>query len=207
MSIIRVLTPRPVGEHFEGDLRRALIDAAVAMLAEEGVDHLSLRAVARRIGVSHAAPAHHFGDKSGLLTAIATEGFELFTDHLSRSVLPVRREPIDQLMSLGRAYVDFAGRYPAHFEVMFRPTLIRVDDPRFAEAGDAAFGALRRQIEHCQRAGWRMHEDTDSLTVAAWALAHGISVLRAQGALNRHYPDASLDGVDAIAGALLNPSS
>lgn len=197
---------RSVGEHFDGDLRRALMDAAIATLGESGADHLSLRAVARRIGVSHAAPAHHFGDKAGLLTAIATEGFNLFIAHLSDAVLTEASDPLDQLTALGRSYVQFAERFPAHFEVMFRPSLINVHDVAFTEAGDAAFDSLRRHVARCQRAGWRAQENTTSLTVGAWALAHGISTLRSQGSLSRHFPDASLDGVNAIAGALLGPS-
>lgn len=181
------------------------MDAAIATLKDVGADHLSLRDVARRIGVSHAAPAHHFGDKAGLLTAIATEGFELFVAHLSDSALADDSGPLDQLAALGRAYVQFAERFPAHFEVMFRPALIRVDDAAFTNAGDTAFEVLRRHIARCQHAGWRTHADNRALTVAAWALAHGISVLRAQGSLTRQYPDASLDSVIAIAGALLAP--
>ena len=136
---------------------------------------------------------------------IATEGFELFTAHLADAV-PADTDPLDQLMSLGRAYVRFAESFPAHFEVMFRPTLIRVDDAAFMQAGDAAFAALRRHIEHCQLSGWRAHADTSALTVAAWALAHGISALRSQGSLARHYADTSIDGVVAIADALLGPA-
>ena len=199
---------RPVGTHFDGDLRRALMDAAIATLTDVGADHLSLREVARRIGVSHAAPAHHFGDKAGLLTAIATEGFELFSAHLSATLAssdvdPVDSAPLDQLAMLGRGYAQFAEAFPAHFEVMFRPTLIRVDDPAFARAGDAAFEALRLHVARCQESGWRPHADNGALTAAAWALAHGIAVLRAQGSLARHYADNSLDGVVAIADALL----
>jgi AcrR family transcriptional regulator len=194
---------RPVGEHFDGDLRRALMNAAIAALTDDGADHLSLRDVARRAGVSHAAPAHHFGTKAGLLTAVATEGFELFAVHLSAAAQPVGDEPATQLAALGRAYAEFAERYPAHFEVMFRPWLIQADDPAFAAAGDAAFELLRSYIEECQGAGWRPDADTGDLTVAAWSLAHGVAVLRQQGSLARHFPDDSLDGVVAIAASIL----
>ena len=194
---------RPVGTHFDGDLRRALMDAAIATLGDVGADHLSLREVARRIGVSHAAPAHHFGDKAGLLTAIATEGFELFSAHLSAAGSEHDSTPVDDLAMLGRAYVHFAETFPAHFDVMFRPSLICVDDPAFASAGDVAFEALRQHVASCQESGWRADADNGALTAAAWALAHGIAVLRTQGSLARHYSDVSLDGVGAIAKALL----
>ena len=194
---------RPVGTHFDGDLRRALIDAAIAVIAEHGADHLSLRDVARRLGVSHAAPAHHFGDKAGLLTAIATEGFMSFTDHLA-AVADDGGDPARELAELGRAYAEFAEEHPAHFDVMFRPALIRTEDPALGPASAAAFEALRGRIVRAQVRGWRAGEDTAALTVAAWSLAHGIAVLRAQGSVARHYDDASLDGVVAIANALLD---
>jgi AcrR family transcriptional regulator len=196
---------RGVGVHFDGDLRRALLDAAAARLDEVGADRLSLRDVARRIGVSHAAPAHHFGDKAGLLTVVATEGFDLFVAHLAGALAGGPDAPVDQLAALSRAYADFAETHPGHFEVMFRPAVIRTNDPAYAVASDAAFGALREHIRRCQEAGWRPRADTEALAAAAWALAHGISVLRTQGSLVRHYADTSLDGVATITAALIGP--
>ena len=193
---------RSVGTHFGGDLRRALVDAAVAALNETGADDLSLRDIARRVGVSHAAPAHYFADKAGLLTVVATEGFELFTRHLSHAMTTAPDKPVDQLPYLGRAYAEFAELHPGHFEVMFRPTLIRTREPLYSAASGAAFEALRNHVEQCQRAGWRADADNGMLTAAAWALAHGISVLRNQGSLARHFPDVSLEAVMAITATL-----
>jgi AcrR family transcriptional regulator len=187
---------RSVGEHFDGDLRRALLDAAAETLDDTGVDRLSLREVARRVGVSHAAPAHHFGDKTGLLTALAAEGFELFIAHLGlgADAAGQNASPVGQLASIGRAYADFADRHPGHFDVMFRPGLIRTDDPAYASASNAAFDALMAYVGAFQTAGWRAQADTRALSAAAWALAHGIAVLRRQGSLALHYPDTTLDG-------------
>jgi AcrR family transcriptional regulator len=196
--------PRAVGTHFDGDLRRALIDSAVVAIVEVGVEQVSLRDVARRIGVSHAAPAHHFGDKAGLFTCIATEGFQLFVTRLGAVPTGRPRRTIDRLAELGRVYADFAERFPAHFDLMFRPAVLRVDDADFARAGTAAFDALRQHIEACQRAGWRAQADTGALVVSAWALAHGLAVLRSTGSLARNYQDPSLDGVVALVRALLD---
>ena len=192
---------RAVGEHFAGDLRQALLDAAVATLDEVGADRLSLREVARRAGVSHAAPAHHFIDKAGLFTAIATEGFGILVTYLA-GAQPAAGQPVDQLAVLGRAYAQFAEENPGRFEVMFRPGLLRAGDPAFQRAGDAAFQALRHHIATCQSRGWREHTPTDALAAAAWALAHGIAVLRMQGSLARHYPDPSLNGVSQLVTAM-----
>ena len=203
---LRSGAPRAVGEHFAGDLRQALLDAAVATLDEAGTDRLSLREVARRAGVSHAAPAHHFTDKAGLLTAIATEGFGILVTYLARTQPGGTRHSVDQLAALGRAYAQFAEENPGRFEVMFRPGLLRADDPAFQRAGDAAFQALRDHIATCQGLGWREHASTDALAAAAWALAHGIAVLRMQGSLARHYPDPSLGGVSQLVTAITAPA-
>ena len=79
-------TTRRVGVHYQGDLRQEMIDATAAALAEVGAEHVSLPDVARRVGVSHGAPAHHFDDKAGMLTAVAIQGFQLFVDHLSATI-------------------------------------------------------------------------------------------------------------------------
>src|SRR6516225_5020179 len=197
---------RAVGEHFAGDLRQALLDAAVVTLDEVGADGLSLREVARRAGVSHAAPAHHFTDKAGLLTAIATEGFAILVAYLAGTPRVGAGQPVDQLAALGRAYAQFAEENPGRFEVMFRPGLLRADDPAFQRAGDAAFQALHHHIATCQSLGWREHTPTDALAAAAWALAHGIAVLRMQGSLARHYPDPSLGGVSQLVTAITAPA-
>jgi len=193
---------RAVGEHFAGDLRQALLDAAVATLDEVGASGLSLREVARRAGVSHAAPAHHFTDKAGLLTAIATEGFGVLVRYLADAQPGGAKQPLDQLAALGRAYAQFAEENPGRFEVMFRPGLLHAGDQAFQRAGDAAFQALRYHIATCQSLGWREREPTDALAAAAWALAHGIAVLRMQGSLARHYPDPSLSGVGPLVTAM-----
>jgi AcrR family transcriptional regulator len=196
-------TPRAVGEHFDGDLRGVLLAAAVERLDEVGPERLSLREVARRAGVSHAAPAHHFGDRAGLLTAVATEGFVLFDRHLTKALAGSRATPVAQLPLLARAYADFAARHPGHFAVMFRPALLRSDDPDLVAAGDAAFQTLHAHVERCQRAGWRPDVDGRLLATASWALAHGITVLRTHGSLARHGPGTSLAGVAALANALI----
>lgn len=111
--------------YHHGDLPRALLDAAVEVIAESGPAALSLRDLARRAGVSHAAPAHHFGDKAGLLTALAVQGFDLLADALRGA---------EDLLSAGVAYVDFAVGHRAHFDVMFRPDLYRSDGPEVRAA-------------------------------------------------------------------------
>src|SRR5689334_25241030 len=111
METVKTTPQRP---YHHGDLRRAILSAALDVIATDGPTALSLRDLARRAGVSHAAPAHHFKDKAGLLTAIAIDGYER---------LAVALEAGSSLLELGAAYVRFALDHPAHFEVMFSPDL------------------------------------------------------------------------------------
>src|SRR5690349_24467205 len=102
--------------YHHGDLPEALLKATAQLVQEQGVGALSLREVARRAGVSHGAPAHHFGDKAGLLTALATQGFELFTAALRKARDEAGTEPLRRFAATGYAYVLFASEHRAHFE-------------------------------------------------------------------------------------------
>ena len=115
--------------YHHGNLRRALLDEAIAVIGEAGSGAVGLRDLARRVGVSHAAPAHHFGDKRGLLTAVAAEGYRLFA-----SALRDEYERTHSFRELGVAYVRFAVEHRPYFEVMFRPELYRIEDPELTEA-------------------------------------------------------------------------
>ncbi|MDI5941527.1 WHG domain-containing protein, partial [Micromonospora sp. DH15] len=139
---------------------------------EAGPAALRLRDLARRAGVSPAAPAHHFGDTAGLLTALAVEGFDLLAGAL--------REAGD-LLDAGVAYVRFAVGHRAHFEVMFRPELYRRDDPEVAAARERAGAALRAGVAALPRDGTDPDEEADAL--AAWSIVHGFATLWLAGAL------------------------
>jgi AcrR family transcriptional regulator len=150
--------------YHHGDLRRSILDAALRVIAADGPGAVSLRDLARQAGVSHAAPAHHFGNKTGLLTAIAVEGYQLLGEALSAPPTPT-------FLDSGARYVRFALDHPAHFQVMFSPD--RYDDaPALAEARARTQAALRRAAS-----GGRARQ------VAAWSLAHGFATLWASGSL------------------------
>ncbi|GAB3170463.1 TetR family transcriptional regulator [Micromonospora palomenae] len=162
--------------YHHGDLRRALLDAAVQAIEESGPAALSLRDLARRAGVSHAAPAHHFGDKAGLLTALAVEGYDRLADELGGAG--------DDLLEVGVAYVRFAVDHRAHFEVMFQPDLYRGDDAEVRAARDRAHAVLRGGLAALPAAA----PDRDAL--AAWSIVHGFATLWLAGALP---PEAGRD--------------
>jgi AcrR family transcriptional regulator len=156
--------------YHHGDLPAAALAEVDRLVREQGVAAVSLREVARRVGVSNAAPSHHFGDKAGLLTAYAAQGFELLAAHLGEAPGP------DDLLSLGQAYVAFAIERPGHFAVMFRPELLHTDDPDLLAAGADAFGALAATIASAR--GLEPHdEDVQFAAAGAWSLVHGFATL------------------------------
>ncbi|MGI9086069.1 MAG: TetR/AcrR family transcriptional regulator [Aeromicrobium sp.] len=163
--------------YHHGHLRQAVIEAAVDEVVAVGASALSMRAVARRAGVSHAAPAHHFGDKKGIFTAIAIEGFDLMT----KAIAPIAFEDVGFLAG-GVGYVRFALEHPGHFEVMFRPTLYDRDDPRLVEASDRAFDVLADSARHAIDLQGT-DDDADGLAIAGWCLSHGLATLWLQSNL------------------------
>jgi AcrR family transcriptional regulator len=139
---------------------------AEALIAEEGPSALSLREVARRVGVSHAAATHHFGDKSGLLTALAVDGLEA----LAATLTSARDQGF---LEVGVAYVRFAVERPGAFAVMFDQDLVHRDDPALvaarAAAGESLYGGAPEILSP--------DADRDSGALAAWALVHGLASL------------------------------
>src|SRR6266545_4828439 len=108
--------------YHHGDLRHALLESALAIVSEEGVRDVSLREVARRAGVTYAAPYHHFADKSALLAAVGAQGFEGLIEELERA--QARSENLErQLLAMSEAYLTFARTHPSHYRVMFLPEL------------------------------------------------------------------------------------
>lgn len=162
-------SPRP---YHHGNLRQDLLDEARAAIRESGPVAWSLRELARRAGVSHAAPAHHFGDKAGLLTALATEGFHLLADALDRA-----RETAG-FLEVGLAYIRFAVENPDYFEVMYLPALYRADDPALGEARQRAAQALYGSAGATFPDG-----DRTQVGLAGWCFAHGFATLWLAGNL------------------------
>ncbi|MGW4404645.1 TetR/AcrR family transcriptional regulator [Nonomuraea sp. NPDC004702] len=173
--------------YHHGNLRRVIIDAALQAIGESGPAGWSLRELARRAGVSHAAPAYHFGDKQGLLTAVAAEGFTMFADALEHAASDV--------WEVGVAYLRFGLDHRPHFEVMFRPELYRVDDPGVRSAQQRAADVLNASAHSLSPSA----EHDRTTTVAAWSLAHGFTTLWLSGAL----PESADGDPEALARSML----
>lgn len=141
-----------------------------------------MREIARRAGVTHAALAYRFGDKTGLFTAIATEGFRL----AAATIGPVATGP-NGFIQGGIAYTVFALTHPGHFDVMFRPDLHRADDPELIEARAAAFavlyGGARTSLDAAP------DEEVSGVVVTGWSLAHGFAALARTGNLRGRISD------------------
>lgn len=187
------------GSYHHGDLRRALLDAALALIEEKGIDGLSLRAVARRAGVSHMAPYHHFDDRAALVAAVAEEGFMLLREamHARMEDAP---DPPSQLRESGLGYVLFAAEHEAHFRVMFSPELAdKRAHPDLQAASAATYEVLSAAIVRCQDIGLVRDEDPSVLTQTAWALVHGLAMLVIDGYLG---PSGDHGEVESLAHAV-----
>jgi len=188
----------PRGYH-HGALRPALLKAAESVLADRGIDGFSLRETARRAGVSPAAPAHHFGDTKGLLTALATEAFRQFGDALEAG--DVGGDRTERIRAQGRAYVRFALAEPAKFDLMWRYALTDRDNPEYREASSRAFTILDRLV---RGEGVTAHDDISAApSIACWSIVHGFARLAIDGAFGTD-EDAPARAAEAMLPAVLS---
>jgi AcrR family transcriptional regulator len=169
--------------YHHGDLRAALLDAAEAILERDGIQALTLRAAARAAGVSHAAPAHHFGDLTGLLSELAAVGYRRFGAELLAAMEAAGDDPKLRMRAMGLAYVRFARTCPGMFMLMFRSECLDTARPALRDANDAAGQALRDAV--VARAGGTAMAPAHIIAeaAAAWSLVHGFAVLLLDGRL------------------------
>ena len=177
--------------YHHGNLRPALISAAVGEIEESGPAAMSLRAVARRAGVTHAAATYHFGDRAGLLTAVAAEGYRLLAEALRGA-----QEARGSFLEVGVAYVRFAVTHRAHFEVMYRPELYHRDDAELGRAREAAATLLYGTGE--------ITRERMAYGVAAWSIVHGLATLWLNGNLPAQLGDDP-EEITRVVAAHLDP--
>ena len=167
-----------------------MIDTAVEIISEEGAKDLSLRKIAKRAGVSHAAPYRHFKDKNAILAAVAREGFDLMLriteDRIARST----GNELDHFAICGLSYIDFASRYPSHYRVMFGTRLENsYFSDEFKPESIPVFQLLQDKIRICQEKGLLKAGDLHQMAMAAWSIVHGFAMLR----IDHHIPDQETD--------------
>lgn len=179
--------------YHHGDLRNVLLEVVGEIIDERGVGAVSLREAARRAGVSHSAPAHHFGDKTGLLTAFAAEGFREFGERMQAAFDEATGEGARaQFRAIGLEYLRFATERRAYFEVMFRSEMHDNADETLREYGDQAFDVLMGTVQAFD-AGDLSGADSMHVAIGAWATVHGLATLWLDGALAQFTDEDLLD--------------
>jgi AcrR family transcriptional regulator len=171
--------------YHHGDLRAALLRAAEEELARTGIEGFSLRAVAKRAGVSHAAPAHHFGDMNGLLTALAAEGFRRFHAMQLEAMAHAAPDPRSQLAAAGLGYVRFAQASPALFRLIFSSDRPDFGNDELAHAAGETYNMLARQVHAATGRDPLAHPAAMQDLQAVWSTAHGLADLLAAGRLKQ----------------------
>ena len=171
--------------YHHGDLKNALINAGVEILAGDGVGGLSLRKVAKQAGVSHAAPYAHFADKQALIAAISTEGFKQLYSQIQAVIQTYQTIPETLLIEVAWAYVQFALNEPDRFKLMFSSVLEKEKDyPDFVEISQKNFRQLVEIVEICQQAGVLKTGESDLLALSLWGTVHGFVSLLLEGQIS-----------------------
>lgn len=169
--------------YHHGDLKTALLAEAETILERDGIQALTLRAAARAAGVSHAAPANHFGDLTGLLSELAAVGFRQFSAALAAAMEVAGDKPRMRSKAMGIAYVRFARSHPGLFVLMFRNERLDATRPALREAIDAARQALRAAAEPFAGGGATPPLRQVAQAAALWSLVHGFAMLLLDGRL------------------------
>jgi AcrR family transcriptional regulator len=171
--------------YHHGDLKNALIKAGMEILAKDGVSGLSLRKVAGKAGVSHAAPYAHFADKQSLIAAISTEGFRQLYERVSVVADEYKTKPSTQLVEVAWAYVQFALDERDRFKVMFSDVLEKEKEyPEFVAESHRNFQLVKTVVEANQAAGVLRSGPPDLVALSAWSMIHGFIMLLLEGQIS-----------------------
>jgi AcrR family transcriptional regulator len=195
-----------------GDSRTRLLDAARDVVATDGLEGLTLRAIARRAGVSHGAPLRHFPTLAALLSAVAADGFARLVatidDHLdaaerNAAARGTRLGAVERIGVAGRGYLGFARSDPGVFAVTFRRERVDVSDADYREQGYRSFRQLVTLVEAAQAEGWHADRPATSLARVLWAHVHGLAVLSLHGAFEGVSGEDTVDDLHQLSLELL----
>jgi AcrR family transcriptional regulator len=190
--------------YHHGALRGALLDEALGLIRELGPEGFTLRELARRLGVSHAAPYRHFVDRGALLTAVATLGCDELAAAIRAGLDAAGSDLRARFLAAGYAYVRFALDMPAHFKTMFESPEVDTADPTYMEATARCRGILIAFIRDGQQKGLLVEGDPEAIATPVWAMHHGLASLASAGAFKEHGPAALKGIVDRAHAALLD---
>lgn len=172
-------------KYHHGNLRPELLRTAATVIAQEGVEKLTMRVLSQQVGVSRTAAYRHFSDKTDLLCAVAEDGFKKLTLALHKVNQEPRMDSFQRFRKTGMAYIHFALSFPGYYQLMFGHDIIkRKRSARFSETVQATFNELLTSIETCRKEGTIHQGDPLYLANTVWAWAHGISMLLIDGQID-----------------------
>lgn len=169
---------KPRSTYHHGDLRGALLRAALELLDAEGTEAVTIRALARRAGVSHAAPANHFASRRELLTALATDQFRELGAAVTAALRAAPASPVERVRIFADTLIDFGLAAPSRYGLLWRRDLLDIDDPELKQAMDVIYDRLITELSAA--AGSRPH-DAHTHAVGLWSLVHGYLCMRIDG--------------------------
>jgi len=171
--------------YHHGNLRKSLLDRAAHVIAEQGIESLSLRALARDLGVSHAAPARHFADKNDLLRALATEGNDRFIAYILDAADATGNDPLVRYNAMGEAYIRFSLLFPAYYRTITHPDVAAHADASLKASAERRSFVILEAARKAQAAGWLADEKTEDVVLFSIATVRGVSAMLADP-MSRH---------------------
>ena len=163
--------------YHHGNLRKELLDRAVHVIAEQGIEALSLRALSRDLGVSHAAPSRHFADKAELLGALATEGNERFIDYVLAAAEAAGENPLERYAAMGKAYIRFSIDFPAYYRTLIHPDVLAHADDELRATGYQRGQVIEAAARMAQAAGWLPDEPVEDVVMFSIATVRGVAAM------------------------------
>lgn len=167
--------------YHHGNLRQALMDEALICIREQGADKLSLRALARQVGVSQAAPYRHFEDKVALMSALASDGFHRLANAMKEAMGDIEHDPIGAFQRGGQAYIKFAAHNPETYRLMYSMPAKEFDDEEMENCHHEAFHLLEKTVDVGLASGAFKSLNKDAIVLASWSLVHGYAQLVIDG--------------------------
>ena len=183
------MKPQRKSAYHHGDLKEALVEATRDIIESEGLDHFTMRESARRAGVSHGAPAHHFGDKTGLLTELAVQSFE---DRIAQSeayMAEAGDDPMQRLKACGLAHIDYTIRHPRLHELCSRPGMTNRDDPQLQAVMNRMSQTLISTMSEVAGHALKPEKEANPETLLALVVVHGFAALVNDGVILADVPE------------------
>ena len=182
--------PQRKSAYHHGDLRDALVDATRKIIEEEGVEQFTLRESARRAGVSHGAPAHHFGDKTGLLTEVAVQSFEERLALSEAYMAQASDDPMDRLRACGMANIEYAITHPRLTELCWRAEMVDRDAPALQAVIQRMSDNLIESMSAVTGQAMKPEKEANPQTLLALTVVHGFAALVNERVILKDVPDA-----------------